>query len=105
MALKSHRIDPVDHARTSRRHAGEAVSYGANAPGLAGAGVAVVALTVGLFALATGHMLAGVTAVILAAVLGLASAAWVARTHHRVRDAELRWHAEKSDDPAPPPSS
>lgn len=105
MTLKYRKIDPVDHERTSRRHAGEAVTYGANAPGLAGAGVAVVALTVGLFAVATGHVLAGVTAVILAAVLGLPSAAWVARTHHRVRHAELRWHAEKSDEPAPPPSS
>lgn len=97
--------DPVDHHRTFRQHAGETVTHGANAPGLAGAAVAVVALIVGLFALATGHLSAGLTAVILAAVLGTASAVWLRRTHRKVRDAELAWHAAKSDEPAPPPSS
>lgn len=78
---------------------------GANAPGLAGSAVAVVALTVGLFALATGHAPAGWTAVVLAVVLGAASAVWLVRTHRRVREAELAWHAANSDEPAPPPAS
>ena len=93
--------DPVDHHRTARRHAGETFTYGANAPGLAASAVAVVALIVGLFALATRH----VAAVILAAVLGAASAVWLLRTHRSVRAAELAWHAAHSDEPAPPPSS
>ena len=97
--------DPVDHERTFRRHAGETVTHGANAPGVYGVIVAAGALVIGLCAFATGHIVAGSTAVILAAVLGAASAAWLARSHRKVRDAELRWHAENSDEPAPPPSS
>lgn len=97
--------DPVDHHRTSRRHAGETFTDGANAPGLAGSAVAVVALIVGLFALATRHPAAGVAAVILATMLGAASAVWLLRTHRRVREDELAWHAAHSDEPAPPPSS
>ncbi|OBH88270.1 hypothetical protein [Mycobacterium sp. E2733] len=100
-----HKVDPVDHQRTARQHAGETVTYGANAPGLAGAAVAVVALIVGLFALATRHFASGLTAVILAAALGAASAVWLVRTHRRVRDAELAWHAANSGEPAPPPTS
>lgn len=105
MTLNYHKIDPVDHQRTARQHAGETFTYGANAPGLAGAGVAVLALIVGLLALATRHLSAGLTAVILAVVLGVASAVWLRRTHRRVRDAELAWHTENADRPAPPPSS
>ncbi|ORV57684.1 hypothetical protein AWC03_15655 [Mycobacterium europaeum] len=97
--------DPVDHHRTARQHAGETFTDGANAPGLAGSAVAVVALIVGLFALATRHVAAGVAAGILAAALGAASAVWLLRTHRSVRAAELAWHAAHSDEPAPPPSS
>ncbi|OBH92898.1 hypothetical protein [Mycobacterium scrofulaceum] len=103
--MNPHNGDPVDHQRTSRQHAGETVTNGANAPGLAGSAVAVLALIVGLFALATGHLSVGVTAVVLAAVLGAASAMWLAHTHRKVREAELAWHAANSDEPAPPPSS
>ncbi|OBI35094.1 hypothetical protein A5709_19265 [Mycobacterium sp. E1386] len=105
MTLNHQKADPVDHQRTARQHAGETVTYGANAPGLAGSAVAVVALIVGLFALATRHFAAGLTAVILAALLGAASAVWLLRTHRRVRVAELAWHAAHSDEPAPPPTS
>jgi len=58
--------------------------------GVAGVVVAVVALVIGLCAVATGHVAAGATA-------------WLLHTDHGVRDAELRWHAENSDEPAPPP--
>lgn len=97
--------DPVDYSHTSRRHAGETLRDGANAPGLAGAAIAVAALVIGLFAFATGHHFVGSAAVILAAVLGAAAGAWVLRSHRKVRDAELRWHAANSAEPAPPPSS
>lgn len=105
MTLDNRKSDPVDHARTFRRHAGETFTYGANAPGLAGSAVAVIALTVGLFAVAAGQLAAGVIALVVALVLGALSAAWLLRTHRIVRDAELRWHALHSDEPAPPPSS
>jgi multisubunit Na+/H+ antiporter MnhB subunit len=103
--LNTPKSDPVDHSRTSRPHAGETLTHGANAPGLAAAAVAVVALVIGLFAFATGRLFAGSAAVILAAVLGAAGGAWVLRSHRKVRDAELRWHAVNSAEPAPPPSS
>lgn len=96
---------PVDHARTTRQHAGETLKNGANAPGLVGSVVAVIALTVGLFAVAAGHLVAGAIALIVAVILGALSATWLLRTHRKVRDAELRWHAAHSDQPAPPPSS
>lgn len=95
----------VDHARTTRQHAGESLKNGTNVPGLAGSAVAVIALTVGLFAVATGHLVGGAIALIAAVVLGALSAAWLLRAHRKVRDAELRWHAAYSDQPAPPPSS
>jgi multisubunit Na+/H+ antiporter MnhB subunit len=81
------------------------LTHGANAPGLAGAAVAVVALIIGLFAFATGHLYVGSAAVILAAVLAAAGGTWLLRSHGKVRDAELRWHAARSDEPPPPPSS
>ncbi|MBV8789202.1 MAG: MnhB domain-containing protein [Mycobacterium sp.] len=105
MKLSSRRSDPVDHARTTRQHAGETFTHGANAPGLAGAAIALVALMVGLFALATRHTTTGWAGVIVAVVVGVLSAAWLLRTHRKVRNAERAWHAANSDEPAPPPSS
>jgi hypothetical protein len=99
------RSDPVDHERTTRQHAGESLKDGTNAPGVAAVAVGVVALVVGLFELASGHIAVGLVAVILAALAGAAGIAWLAYAHRRVRDAELQWAAEYSDDPVPPPSS
>ena len=97
--------DPVDHERTSRQHAGESLKEGKNAPGLLGVGGGVIALMVGLSALATGRLAAGAVAVIVAAVAATAGVAWLILTHRRVREAELEWAATHSDDAAPPPSS
>jgi hypothetical protein len=97
--------NPVDHWRTFRQHAGETVTHGPHAPGVYGTIVAASALVIGLFAFATGHAFVGSTAVIVAVALGAASAAWLLRSHHNVRDAEVRWHEAHSDDPAPPPAS
>jgi multisubunit Na+/H+ antiporter MnhB subunit len=105
MTLDYRKNAPVDHDRTTRAHAGESLKNGANAPGLAGSALAVIALTVGLFAVAAGHLVAGAVALIVAVILGALSATWLLRTHRKVRDAELRWHATHSDQPAPPPSS
>ncbi|OBH43049.1 hypothetical protein [Mycobacterium mantenii] len=105
MTLDFRKNAPVDHARTTRQHAGESIRNGANAPGLLGSAAAVIAMTVGLFAVAAGHLVGGAIALIVAATLGALSAAWLLRAHRRVRDAELRWHAVYSDHPPPPPSS
>jgi Flp pilus assembly protein TadB len=98
-------IDPVDHHRTTRQHAGEAMKNGANAVGIISVAFGVIALTVGLAAFATGHVVTGTVSVVVAIVVGAAGLAWLRHTHRQVRDAELRWHNTRSDAPAPPPSS
>ncbi|WP_369803397.1 hypothetical protein [Mycobacterium sp. E2699] len=103
--MRTQKADPVDHARTFRQHAGETLTHGPHTVGVAGAVVAVVALVIGLCAFATGHVTGGAVAVTVAAVLGAVATAWLLHSHRRVRDAELRWHAENSDEPAPPPAS
>ena len=105
MTLTYRKNAPIDDARTTRQPAGESLTNGANAPGLAGSALAVIALTVGLFAVAAGHLMGGAIALIVAVYLGGLSETWLLRTHRRVRDAELRAHAAHSDRPAPPPSS
>jgi hypothetical protein len=99
------KTDPVDHERTFRQHAGETLIHGPHAPGVYGTIVAAGALIIGLFAVATGHLLAGSASAIVSVLLAVASAAWLLHTHRKVREAELRWHAAHSDEPAPPPAS
>ncbi|WP_231990139.1 hypothetical protein [Mycobacterium sp. 852002-51971_SCH5477799-a] len=75
MTLDHRKNAPVDHARTTRQHAGESLKNGANVPGLAASAAAVIALTVGLFAVATGHPAVGASALIVAVALGALSPA------------------------------
>lgn len=96
---------PVDHARTTRQHAGESMKNGANAPGLIAIGVGLVALSAGLFALATGYALLGTVAVVLAVVLGGGGLVWLALAHRKVREVENQWHAEHPEAPKGPPTS
>lgn len=97
--------DPVDHARTTREHAGETMKNGANAPGLFAAALGVVALVAGLFGVAAGQTTVGVIALAVAAVAGIVGLAWLAYTHRQVRKNEREWYAAHSDEPAPPPTS
>jgi len=97
--------DPVDHHRTTRQHAGESLINGMNAGGVAGVAVGVIALIVGLFALATGEIVVGVVALIVAVAAGGAGLLWLRYAHRRVRKAELRWHETHSAEAPPPPSS
>lgn len=98
-------FDPVDHARTTRKHAGETFKDGHNAPGLLGVAVGVVSLVVGLAALATGRAGAGTVAIVAAAVFAIAGVAWLTVRHRRVREAELQWAPLHSDESPLPPSS
>ncbi len=97
--------DPVDHDRTTRQHAGEAMKNGANSLGIAGVAIGVVALVIGLAAFASGHVAAGIVGVGMGVLAAAAGLAWLRRTHNQVRAAEVRWHDSHSDEPAPPPSS
>ncbi len=97
--------DPVDHARTTRQHAGETMKDGRNAPGLVGVVLGVVALVAGLFAFASGHATVGTVAVALALVIGAAGLYWLATRHRQVREQEQRWHDKHPSAPEVPPTS
>jgi hypothetical protein len=96
---------PVDHARTTRQHAGELLKNTANVPGLVAAAIAVAALTFGLYELASGDIGTAAVAVILAVVVAAAGLGWLVHAHRRVREAELQLVAMGSNAPAPLPSS
>jgi protein-S-isoprenylcysteine O-methyltransferase Ste14 len=96
---------PVDFARTTRKHAGETMKKTANAPGLIAVAVGVVAFVVALFAIATGHHAVGVVAIVAAVVLAAAGLLWLNRTHRRVLEAEAQFLAEHPEVPAEPPTS
>lgn len=76
--------DPVDHARTTRKYAGETMKNTRSTPGLAASALAVLALVVGLYLFGIGRTGAGVIAIVIAAVAGAAGAAWLMSTHRRV---------------------
>jgi protein-S-isoprenylcysteine O-methyltransferase Ste14 len=97
--------DPVDHARTTRQHAGETMKNGYNAPGLILMAVGVVALVVAMAALASGESTAGVVSAVVAVVLSTVGALWVAFAHRRVRRRELQWAAAHPEADVQPPAS
>ncbi len=86
--------DPVDHARTTRPHAGEAMKDNRNMPALVLVGLGVVMFVACLFAFATGNPTVGVVLAILAAIGLLGGGLWLAVAHTRVRRIEERWYAE-----------
>ncbi|MCB0929288.1 MAG: LapA family protein [Mycobacterium sp.] len=97
--------DPVDHARTTRSHAGETMTDIGNMPALAVLSVSLVLFVTSLVAFATyragiGMILGGSAAV--GFVIGLA---WLALEHRRVRRIEDRWYAEHPDEVRQPPNS
>lgn len=89
--------DPVDHARTTRPHAGETMKDTKNLPALILLGVALVSFVGGLAAFASGHPDVGTIFVSIAAVVLVISLGWFLIAHLRVRKIEERWHAEHPD--------
>ncbi|MGV9800809.1 protein UsfY [Mycobacterium sp. NPDC003449] len=86
--------DPVDHARTTRPHAGESMNDNRNMPALALIGISLVIFVGCLVAFATGNPGVGLILATLAAV-GLAGGGlWLMIAHRRVRHIEERWYAE-----------
>ncbi|HEY9264645.1 MAG TPA: hypothetical protein VIQ11_08590 [Mycobacterium sp.] len=81
--------DPVDHARTTRQHAGETMKAGKHAVGLIAIGIGLVALSAGLFAFASGEVTLGIVGVVLAVLLGGAGLGWLAFRHAKPRSS--RW--------------
>lgn len=97
--------DPVDHARTTRQHAGETMKAGVNAPGLIAVGLGVLSLVVGLFSFANGSTPTGVVGVVLAVLLIGGGLAWIARVHHKVQLQQQEWHRKHPDAHYEPPTS
>ena len=98
-------IDPVDHSRTTRAHAGETMKNGANAPGLVMMAVAIVCMVVGLGGAASGTSTLAVIALPLAGALAIAGGAWLFLAHRRVRQQELDWAAAHPRADVHPPTS
>lgn len=98
--------DPVDHARTTRPHAGETMKDTKNLPALILLGIALAAFVGALAATASGH--GGDVGVILgsiSAVVFIVAGVWFLVEHRRVRGIEERWHAEHPDTSRQTPSS
>ncbi|AKS35470.1 protein UsfY [Mycolicibacterium goodii] len=85
--------EPVDHARTTRPHAGETMKDARNLPGLGLIAAALVVFVGSLVAFATAHVDVGGILVGLAAIGALAGGIWLATEHYRVRKNEERWYA------------
>ena len=97
--------DPVDHARTTRQHAGESMKNGANAPGLAMLAAGVIATVVCLASMATGYDRSAVVTGLIAVLGYVAGAGWLVLAHRRVRAIEQEWLAEHPSEPEHPPTS
>ena len=97
--------DPVDHARTTRQHAGETMKNGVNAPGLVTMAVGVVALVVGLASFASGNVATGAVCAGIAVLAWIVGGSWLWLTHRRVRQQELRWAEQHPHAEAQPPTS
>lgn len=97
--------DPVDHARTTRQHAGESMKAGVNAPGLIAVGLGVLASVIGLFSFANGTTTLGLIGVVVAVLLIGGGLGWLALMHRKVREREQNWLREHPEAPAEPPTS
>ena len=97
--------DPIDHARTTRQHAGETMKNGNNAPGLVLMALGVVAVVVAMATSASGDNGAAGIAVVVAVVLLVAGGLWLMVAHRVVRQRELRWAADHPEAVVQPPAS
>lgn len=97
--------DPVDHARTTRPHAGESMKDSKDMPALIVIGLALVSFVGALAAHATDHHSTGITFGSISAVLFAVGLVWLAIEHRRVRGIEERWYVEHPEAHRQRPSS
>ena len=97
--------DPVDHSRTTRRHAGESMKDNKIMPGLIVIGLALVSFVACLAAFATEHSDVGLMTAMLAVAGFIIGGGWLLVEHQRVRRIEERWHSEHPDARRQRPSS
>jgi hypothetical protein len=89
--------DPVVHVRTTRPHAGEAMTDNRTIPALIVIGAALVAFVCSLAAFATHHGDVGLPLAALSAAGFVIGGVWLALEHVRVRHLEERWYADHPD--------
>ncbi|MBO0677741.1 LapA family protein [Mycolicibacterium sp. S2-37] len=97
--------DPVDHARTTRPHAGETMKDTTNMPAIIVLGIALVMFVSALAAHATSNHTVGIVLGCISAVAFAIAGVWFKLAHRRVRNIEERWHAEHPDTDMQQPSS
>jgi hypothetical protein len=97
--------DPVDHARTTRPHAGESMTDNKIMPGLILIGVALVLFVSSLAAFATRHHDVGLMLASMSGAGFVIGGGWLLVEHLRVRRIEERWYAEHPDAQRQRPSS
>jgi membrane associated rhomboid family serine protease len=97
--------DPVDHARTTRPHAGESMTDTKNMPALIVIGLALVSFVGSLAGFATGHHDTGLVFSSIAVAGFVIGLVWLAVEHRRVRNIEERWYAAHPEAKRQPPSS
>jgi hypothetical protein len=97
--------DPLDHARTTRRHAGESMIDAMSWPGYLLIGVSVIAVFRCLVAFGTGHGNQGMIIGVIAIVAVTSGLVWIMVEHRRVRRIEDRWYDEHPHVPRQRPAS
>ncbi|OMC33047.1 UsfY protein [Mycobacterium sp. GA-1841] len=86
--------DPVDHARTTRPHAGESMKDNVIMPAVVLILMSLVLFVSTLAAFATGNSDVGFTVGGLSAAGFLIGSMWLAIEHMRVRRIEDRWYTD-----------
>ncbi len=97
--------DPVDHARTTRKHAGQNWKNTRALPALTAIGVSSACIFAALFSFANGSPTAGVVFATIAAALLAGGLAWLRRERHRVRRIEAKYLRQHPEADAQPPAS
>lgn len=97
--------DPVDHVRTTRKHAGQNMKNTAAFPALIAIGVGAAAIFGALFAFAAGHAVAGAVFAVIAVVLMAVGFAWLRRERRRIRSVEADYVKTHPDAEWQTPSS
>ncbi|MGY1994514.1 protein UsfY [Mycolicibacterium fortuitum] len=83
--------DPVDHARTTRKHAGQNWKNTRALPALIAIGMAAATIFTSLYAFATGYPPTGIAAAAISAALLIGGLGWLRRERRRVRRIEIEY--------------
>ncbi len=97
--------DPVDHARTTRKHAGQNWKNTRAMPALIAVGAASAFIFAALYAFATGYPTIGIVCAVIAAALLTGGLGRLSRERRRVRHIEAEYLRQHPEADAQPPAS